>query len=535
MGSAWTTGSLVCPACQATVPQRCVPMAEGVGRCPGCGAITRLSDLLDGESLADLDIDRPPSGCSLRRIETSGGPEGGSSAGEGRIRLVATRRSLGVAASTGAFALAWNGFVSFFVFVAATVMARHLGFIASIPEWMDAKSESSVGRLSWWGAIGLCCFLLPFILVGAAMLVATLNAIIGHVVVEMDRDGLSIASRIGPIGRTRRCPTSSLRGVRLVWRLSTSGRGRRASHQPVIEIAGDTVLSVGAPMHVDRMRWLAAAIWRHARTFGAMATSSTSAAAADPTGTNDEFASCPNGVEAIGASGASGASDAVDRLDESPPARADPAAPPPGCTVHRVGPELWLEIRRSCLLDAIVTAAPVVVLGPIGGLFVLNGATMLLQQAGWSPPLWWPAVLIHRVGRGDGSVLLLLIPTMVIVMGSFALFGALAKLRGGLLRLAGRAVVRIRADEITWWEGVCPPLERLARRRILLRDLQCIRRGRWSAGAGGRDDESEVLLLTRRTSHFGRWMDDAQQEWLVESLRQVKEAATTSAAPGDGR
>lgn len=59
------TSNARCPKCDASIPTDRINVAEGIAQCPGCGELTRISQLnLDGRSLQEI-LARTPSGCSM--------------------------------------------------------------------------------------------------------------------------------------------------------------------------------------------------------------------------------------------------------------------------------------------------------------------------------------------------------------------------------------------------------------------------------------------------------------------------------------
>jgi hypothetical protein len=199
---------VICPDCSEEIPGDDVNVEEGVAYCRACGSLTRLADILEDAEDTDehgpVDVTEPPRGC---RIEDEGNV----------IRVIASARSVGTALGALLAGGFWNGIVSIFVLVAISGTLNLI--FGSVPTWFPAPNMN--GQTMGLGMVlFFWIFLTPFILIGAGMAFAFVNALFGRCEVRLrGRDG-TIFTGVGPIGWRRRFDASavtSVRGGKTTW------------------------------------------------------------------------------------------------------------------------------------------------------------------------------------------------------------------------------------------------------------------------------------------------------------------------------
>jgi hypothetical protein len=98
-------GSQRCPGCDVLITSDAINIKERVALCPGCGRLSRLSELnTSGRSIAEI-LAQPPAGCSV----VSDGH---------RVTTTVSLRLLAGFLVSAAFALFWNSITSVFVLIA---------------------------------------------------------------------------------------------------------------------------------------------------------------------------------------------------------------------------------------------------------------------------------------------------------------------------------------------------------------------------------------------------------------------------------
>jgi hypothetical protein len=226
-------------------------MAEDSAACPACGAEHRLSILVaETETRRTAETNRaeaaaePPQGA-WRRFEAD------------RVLLGATHRSLGNAALMLGIALFWNGITSVFVLFAAAGTLRLFGIRPAFFDGVSFASES--GDLPSPGAmIFLWLFLTPFMLIGAALCLAFVNALFGRTEIRVAPSAASLFQGIGPFGRTRRFDPAQVRAVFEENYVSGRGDENAKATRLVIEREGAKPLRFGSSLSEPRRRFLLA-------------------------------------------------------------------------------------------------------------------------------------------------------------------------------------------------------------------------------------------------------------------------------------
>jgi hypothetical protein len=508
-----------------------------------------MGDLIGCEPLADVDIERIPTGC-LREILVRPG-------GRSAVRLVVSRRTLPGALGLLLVSLFWNGILVVFVTTALWSTAKHLGFDSRLPTWL-ALPKGAPSLMSPGMTIFMWIFLTPFMLIGVGLILSCVHAIIGKLVVEMDSERVLVRSQIGPgpLRWTRSTPTQTLRAVRVVMRPIARGKQHQDSLVPHVEIVGERLLAVKGLAIAARRRWLAASIWRSAIEYGAgrLTSSPTRGGRAGTLGADVAAARGVSDSESMGESGGSVRAEVgTDPADESrlrressepasgpfrgaddrpgsetfitdPLPSADPARPPGGCTVTPCGSEIRLLIRSRPSLSLAMSVVPLVFVSAIALAFGLSGLTFLLRQMGWSFPEWWPGSIGAAPIPGFMGWVF---PLPFLLVGCVFGFLAIALLYGVFHRLWARAILRIDSDGFSCWSGTLSFLEPWRRTRIAMSDFREARRDR-DQSDDDEDEEGEPVMMVvidaGQLMRLGAWMNPEQQAWLVASLNEVKRA-----------
>jgi hypothetical protein len=225
------------------IPAEDINVARDVVFCRVCNIADKLSTLVGGNSLAEIDTVHPPSGAW--RIST------GIS-----VEIGATHRSIGSALGALAISLFWNGITSVFVLLALSATFHHLQI--TVPEWFPTPKMNGEAMSSGM-TIFLWIFLTPFILIGAIMIGAFLSSIAGRTVLEIRQAEGEVFVGIGPLGWRRQFNAQTVKDVRVEdssWRNNNSQNKK----QIIIETAGGRELKFGTLLREDRMKYIAAAV-----------------------------------------------------------------------------------------------------------------------------------------------------------------------------------------------------------------------------------------------------------------------------------
>ena len=226
-----------CPACGERIESQSINIAEGVALCPGCGTLSRLSDVISGKRPTREVLRNTPAGCAVADLGD-------------RIVVRATLRSFGGFVGALAIALFWNGIVSVFVLIACAGLYTNL--VGPLPAWFPAPQNE--GPMTLGMALFLCCFLTPFVAIGSVMVgVVFLNAF-GKVEIHIAEDAGEVRTGIAfGVWRQRFDPTL----VRRVGAGQTSweSNGRPS---PLIVIDADRTIKFGSLLADHRREWLQA-------------------------------------------------------------------------------------------------------------------------------------------------------------------------------------------------------------------------------------------------------------------------------------
>jgi hypothetical protein len=234
-----------CSRCGKAIPCEDVNVAQDIAYCRACNVSYQLSSLTRGAEVAvSIDTSHPPAGAWYRS--------------EGSETVIgATHRSLGTAFGALLAGLFWNGVISVFVMYALTGTLQHLG--VSLPAWFPAPK--SAGRPASVGLIlFLWVFLIPFMLIGLAIVGTFLSSLGGRTEVRVGDNEAVFFTGLGPVGRRRRFAVSEIRAVKFDVRQwhDRSGDHRRACI--VVDMHSGKPFRFGSMLSEERRRFVAASL-----------------------------------------------------------------------------------------------------------------------------------------------------------------------------------------------------------------------------------------------------------------------------------
>jgi hypothetical protein len=180
----------------------------------------------------------PPEGCAY------------SESIRGDLTITASLRSVGSAVAYLAFALFWNGIVSIFVLFAISQLYAH--FIGPVPTWFPAPRSNRGGVSTVGETYFLCIFLIPFVLVGAGMIMAVIYSLIGRVQLTVTGTDGRVRTGCGPINWSRRFDASKVK------RVSDTRTKYEVNHrtQSLIQIEAERTIRFGSGLSDPRRKWL---------------------------------------------------------------------------------------------------------------------------------------------------------------------------------------------------------------------------------------------------------------------------------------
>ena len=234
-----------CPRCNQVVANADVNVANDIAFCRTCNVAHKLSDLVHGLALSDVDLAHPPQGAWHSQM------------GMGTV-IGATHRSIGMAIGALAISLFWNGITSVFVSLALSSTLKHIG--VGTPDWFpDPKMNG--GPMSVGMTIFLWLFLTPFILIGLAMIGAFLSSLGGRTEIRIGPTEGVIFNGIGSFGRRKRFNTETVRDVRIQNEEWRGRHGRRNQKKSIlIETQDGKQHKFGSMLREDRMNFVASAL-----------------------------------------------------------------------------------------------------------------------------------------------------------------------------------------------------------------------------------------------------------------------------------
>ncbi len=223
-----------CPECGEVIKPESINIAEGVALCTSCGQLSRLSEVAAGRrSVADV-LSSLPRGCSLT---------------ESNQEFIASASLRSAAQGCGLMfmALFWNGITSIFVLIAFTGV--YTNTVGPLPAWFPAPNDLNM-TLSM--SLFLCIFLIPFVTVGAGMIIALLTTLCGKVEVHIGEQEGRVRTGIGPLVWTRRFdPTTVQRVTNGLTSWSVNDRNLE-----LIVIEASNRVEFGSMLEPGRREWL---------------------------------------------------------------------------------------------------------------------------------------------------------------------------------------------------------------------------------------------------------------------------------------
>lgn len=240
-------GSQRCPDCDELITADAMNIREGVALCPGCGTLSRLSELnRSARSIGEI-LSRPPSGCSI----VSDGQ---------RLTATAAMRSLPDFLLQAAFALVWNSSISVFLLIA--IAGLYTNLVGPLPNWFPApgmkngKPELNGGPMDLGTTLFLCIFLIPFVAIGIGIVAAAVLNLLGKVEVIIDEFDSYVATGVGFLKWKKRFDPREVKAVAFGARAWQN----EGESNTLIEISADRSVKFGSMLQSDRLEWLRAAL-----------------------------------------------------------------------------------------------------------------------------------------------------------------------------------------------------------------------------------------------------------------------------------
>lgn len=222
-----------CPHCDTPLGMESINITEGVALCSSCGTLSRLSEVVEQTRPLEELVDNPPPGCTI------------SEWGD-HTTLYATLRSGSGLLGSLFVAVFWNGITSIFVLGALTSLYQNL--IGPLPKWVPTLDDAMPLGM----ALFMCVFLIPFVLIGAAMIFAVFSYACGRVEITIDRHEAKVRTGCGPFNWTQRFDPNQVEEVDLgLTRWKSNDQ-----HQEQIEIHADRTVKFGSMLSEERREWL---------------------------------------------------------------------------------------------------------------------------------------------------------------------------------------------------------------------------------------------------------------------------------------
>lgn len=247
-----------CPGCDTPISFESINVQEGVAVCTNCRRLYRLSELSWTSKSREEVLAEPPKGCSVE-VEGRGLEDRAQ-----RMVLTASMHSYPGFFGLAGVTLFWNSIVS--VFLSLVLAGLWANLIAPLPAGMPIPGGVRQGRpivndkpMELGETLFLCLFLVPFVLVGAGFLIATLIALAGRVQVVIDGAGSSVSTGVGWFKWTQRFDAEKVESVRY----SNSNFGDAERTQSAIELYGVNPVKFGGMLPENRREWLCAMLQQY--------------------------------------------------------------------------------------------------------------------------------------------------------------------------------------------------------------------------------------------------------------------------------
>lgn len=232
-----------CPDCDQPIDPDAINIKEGVALCPGCGKLSRLSELPRGDRSVQEILAQPPPGCSIVQL------------GHGDVVSASLRSCAGFLFWAG-FALFWNSILSVFVLLAIAGLYTNLvGPVSAsfpAPGVREGKPEMNGEPMNPEMALFLCVFLIPFVTAGVGMTAAAIVNLVGKVEVVIDVFDSYVATGVGFVKWKRRFDVHHVYSVNI----GNASWQSDGSSGNVIVMVGDCTIKFGSLLQAERMEWL---------------------------------------------------------------------------------------------------------------------------------------------------------------------------------------------------------------------------------------------------------------------------------------
>lgn len=236
-----------CPGCDLLISSDVIDIKKGVALCPGCGRLSRLSELdTSGRSIAEI-LAQPPAGCSI----VSDG------------HLVTVSIPLGSLAGflfPAGFALFWNSITSVFVLIAVAGLYSNL--VGPLPNWFpalglkDGMPQMNGRPMDLGETMFLWVFLIPFVTIGIGIAGAAIMKLIGKVEVVIDEYDSYVATGFAFLRWKRRFEPREVKAVEF----GTTRWQSEGGSSGLIELRANPSLKFGSMLQSDQMEWLRAVL-----------------------------------------------------------------------------------------------------------------------------------------------------------------------------------------------------------------------------------------------------------------------------------
>lgn len=246
-----------CPACNSTIANTDINIAEGVALCRACDKLWKLRQLAadpeDGAADAAANAP-PPSGCSIRDQTHNFSSE----------TVISASCRGGTGCFFAFFATFWNSITWIFVTIAAGGLYANL--VGPLPSWYpmsnstvkSGSTSTTVAAMPLGMAIFLALFITPFVLIGLGTAAAAVLGLFGRVQVTLRGQEATVFTGVGHIGWNRRFAADTVRDVRI----KESGSSTNNKPNKHIVIDADKTVKVGVLLSDARLRWLAGVLRR---------------------------------------------------------------------------------------------------------------------------------------------------------------------------------------------------------------------------------------------------------------------------------
>ena len=176
-----------CPSCDQKIAGAEINITEGVALCSECGLLSQLSELNYTSLPVEETLKKSP-----KRAHIISDPE--------QIKIHISLFSIGKFFTSLVFTLFWNSIISVFLGLAVAAVAYNT--IGYVPDWLpvlgleDGKPVMNDQVMGPGMTLGICLFLIPFVLIGVGMLINTLLRIFGTTTIVIDRRNSFVSTGI---------------------------------------------------------------------------------------------------------------------------------------------------------------------------------------------------------------------------------------------------------------------------------------------------------------------------------------------------